>query len=101
MPKLIVIDSAGRHELAAPDGLSVMEVLRDADFPLSGECGGSLACATCHVVVETDWYDRLTEIGEAEEDMLDTAFNVTATSRLACQIRMDESLDGLTVRLPG
>jgi len=90
-----------RESLAAPEGLSVMEVLRNEGVSGIGECNGSLACATCHVVVDPGWYDRLDPMSEPEEDMLDTAFNVTATSRLCCKIILKADLDGLTVRLPG
>ncbi|MGQ9366527.1 2Fe-2S iron-sulfur cluster-binding protein [Azospirillum sp. ST 5-10] len=102
MPKLIVLTPRGdRREIEAARGLSVMEALRDADQLLAGECNGSLACATCHVVVDPAWFAAVGAPGEAEEDMLDTAFNVAATSRLACQIIVDDAMDGLTVRLPG
>lgn len=101
MPKLIVIDAAGNSQnIDAANGLSVMEVLREAGLPVAGECGGSLACATCHVYVDPGWYDKLPEKDEAEEDMLDTAFNLTATSRLSCQIKMGAETDGLIVSLP-
>ena len=67
---------------------------------IEGACDGSLACSTCHVIVEPDWAGRLEEASEDEEDMLDLAFNLTETSRLGCQIIMSEALDGLTVKLP-
>jgi len=102
MPKITVIEKDGsRQDIDAAAGLSVMEALRAADYPVYGECGGALACATCHVVIEEGWYARLPAPSEAEEDMLDTAFNLTATSRLCCQIPVGEDTDGLVVRLPG
>ena len=67
---------------------------------LEGACEGSLACSTCHVVVDGDWFDKLEEPSEDEEDMLDLAFGLTETSRLGCQIIMNDELDGLRVMLP-
>jgi 2Fe-2S ferredoxin len=89
-----------RKEVDAPLGLSVLEIAHKHGFDLEGACEGSLACSTCHIVVEPEWYDLLKEASEDEEDMLDLAFGLTATSRLGCQIIMSEELDGLTVRLP-
>ena len=89
-----------RKEVDAPLGLSVLEIAHKHGFDLEGACEGSLACSTCHVIVEPEWYDLLKEASEDEEDMLDLAFGLTATSRLGCQIIMSEELDGLTVRLP-
>jgi len=101
MPKLVFIERDGnRREVDAPLGLSVLEVAHRNDIDIEGACEGSLACSTCHVVVEPDWYDLLKEATEDEEDMLDLAFNLTNTSRLGCQIIITEELDGLTVRLP-
>src|SRR5207302_9227085 len=67
---------------------------------IEGACEGSLACSTCHVIVDPEWYDLLKEASEDEEDMLDLAFGLTATSRLGCQIIITEELDGLVVKLP-
>jgi 2Fe-2S ferredoxin len=101
MPKLVVIERDGtRKEIDAPEGLSVMEIAQQNGVDLEGACEGSLACATCHVIVEKDWFDKLEPSSDNEEDMLDMAFGVTATSRLGCQIRMSDELDGLTVSLP-
>lgn len=102
MPKMTFIEPDGsRREVDAPLGLSVLEVAHKHGFELEGACEGSLACSTCHVVVEPDWYDLLPDATEDEEDMLDLAFGLTKTSRLGCQIIVTEELDGLTVRLPG
>ncbi|HYD64328.1 ferredoxin family 2Fe-2S iron-sulfur cluster binding protein [Azospirillum sp.] len=102
MPKMTFIEPDGsRREVDAPLGLSVLEVAHKHGFDLEGACEGSLACSTCHVVVEPDWYDLLPDASEDEEDMLDLAFGLTKTSRLGCQIIVTEELDGLTVRLPG
>ncbi len=101
MPKMTFIKTDGsRVEVDAPVGLSVLEIAHRNDLDLEGACEGSLACSTCHVVVEPDWYDALAEATEDEEDMLDLAFGLTRTSRLGCQIIMTEELDGLTVSLP-
>jgi ferredoxin, 2Fe-2S len=102
MPKMIFVERDGtRREVDAPLGLSVLAVAHRHDIDIEGACEGSLACSTCHVIVDPDWYELLTEASEDEEDMLDLAFNLTQTSRLGCQIVITEELDGLTVRLPG
>lgn len=102
MPKMTFIEPDGtRKEVDAPLGLSVLEVAHKHGLDLEGACEGSLACSTCHVVVEPEWYDVLNEASEDEEDMLDLAFGLTKTSRLGCQIIITEELDGLAVRLPG
>jgi 2Fe-2S ferredoxin len=101
MPRIIFIEPDGnRREIDAPAGLSIMEIAHKYDVDLEGACEGSLACSTCHVIVEPDWYGRLQPAREDEEDMLDLAFGLTKTSRLGCQIIMTDALDGLTVRLP-
>ena len=101
MPKLTFIEPDGsRHDVDAPLGLSVLEVAHRNDIDLEGACEGSLACSTCHIIVDQDWFHRLPDITEDEEDMLDLAFGLTSTSRLGCQIIMTEDLDGLVVQLP-
>ena len=101
MPKMTFIAPDGtRKEVEAAEGLSVLEVAHRNKIELEGACEGSLACSTCHVVVAKDWYDKLAPATEDEEDMLDLAFGLTATSRLGCQIIMSKELDGLTVTLP-
>lgn len=102
MPKMVFVSADGstRMEVEAPVGLSVLEIAHRNDVDVEGACEGSLACSTCHVIVDPDWYDQLDEPTEEEEDMLDLAFGLTRTSRLGCQIRMTEELDGLTVTLP-
>lgn len=84
----------------APAGLSVLEIAHENDIDLEGACEGSLACSTCHVVVDPQWYEKLEEASEDEEDMLDLAFGLTHTSRLGCQIIMTDDLDGIVVSLP-
>ena len=101
MPKIAFIERNGtRREVEAPVGMSVMEIARRHDIDIEGACEGSLACSTCHVIVAPEWYGRLGEASEEEEDMLDLAFNLARTSRLGCQIIVTEELDGLTVQLP-
>jgi 2Fe-2S ferredoxin len=101
MTKMVFIDAHGvRHEVDAPAGLTVLEVARKHDLDLEGACEGSLACSTCHVIVDPEWIDALKEPSADEEDMLDLAFGLTKTSRLGCQIVMTPALDGLTVSLP-
>ncbi|MDF2095993.1 ferredoxin family 2Fe-2S iron-sulfur cluster binding protein [Aquibaculum arenosum] len=102
MPKMVFIERDGnRKEVEAPTGLSVLEIAHRNDVDIEGACEGSLACSTCHVIVEESWYDRLPEASEDEEDMLDLAFDLQKTSRLGCQLIITDELDGLTVRLPG
>jgi ferredoxin, 2Fe-2S len=101
MPKVIFVERDGtRREVEAPVGLSVLEIAHKHEIDLEGACEGSLACSTCHVVVDPEWYELLPDATEDEEDMLDLAFGLTKTSRLGCQIIITEELDGLTVRLP-
>ena len=101
MPKMTFVEPNGtRHEVEAPEGLSVLEIAHRNKIDLEGACEGSLACSTCHVVVAPEWYGKLIEASEDEEDMLDLAFGLTQTSRLGCQIILNKALDGLTVTLP-
>ena len=101
MPKLIFITpDHQRIEVDAPHGVSVMEIAHMHNVDLEGACEGSLACSTCHVIVENEFYDMIPAATEDEEDMLDLAFGLTPTSRLGCQIIMTDELDGLIVRLP-
>lgn len=102
MPRMtfIAADGSTRREVDAPVGLSVLEIAHRHDIDLEGACEGSLACSTCHVIVDPEWFDQLDQPSEEEEDMLDLAFGLTHTSRLGCQIRMSEELDGLVVTLP-
>ena len=101
MPKVVFVEKDGtRKEVDAPIGLSVLEIAHRNNIDLEGACEGSLACSTCHVIVDGEWYDLLPGATEDEEDMLDLAFGLTHTSRLGCQIIITEELDGLTVQLP-
>jgi 2Fe-2S ferredoxin len=101
MPKMTFIERNGiAREVDAPLGLSVLEVAHKHGVDIEGACEGSLACSTCHVIVDPSWYARLSKATEDEEDMLDLAFGLQATSRLGCQIVITPELDGLVVKLP-
>lgn len=101
MPKMTFILRDGTsREVEAPKGLSVLEVAHKHGVDIEGACEGSLACSTCHVIVDPAWIGRLADATEDEEDMLDLAFGLEKTSRLGCQIVISEALDGLIVRLP-
>ena len=101
MPRMTFIERDGtRREVDAPLGLSVLEIAHKHGIDIEGACEGSLACSTCHVIVDPEWYGRLAKATEDEEDMLDLAFGLQKTSRLGCQIVMTDALDGLVVRLP-
>ena len=101
MPKMtFILKDGSRKEVDAPLGLSVLEIAHRHGVDVEGACEGSLACSTCHVIVDKAWYDKLGEASEDEEDMLDLAFGLTHTSRLGCQIKITPELDGLTVSLP-
>ncbi|WP_341703805.1 ferredoxin family 2Fe-2S iron-sulfur cluster binding protein [Ferrovibrio sp.] len=101
MPKMTFIQPDGKRlDVEAPVGLSVLEIAHKHGIDIEGACVGSLACSTCHVIVDADWYGRLPAARPDEEDMLDLAFGLTRTSRLGCQLIMTPELDGLTVALP-
>ena len=101
MPKMTFIERDGAsREVDAPIGLSVLEIAHKHGVDIEGACEGSLACSTCHVIVDPAWFDGLVTPTEDEEDMLDLAFGLERTSRLGCQIVMSDALDGLVVRLP-
>ncbi len=101
MPKMVFIERDGTHkEVDAPLGLSVLEIAHRHGVDIEGACEGSLACATCHVIVDGEWFGKLAATTEDEEDMLDLAFDLQETSRLGCQIVMTDALDGLVVKLP-
>lgn len=98
--KVIFLEGEKEIEVEALVGLSILEVAHNNDIDLEGACEGSLACATCHVVLEDKIYNMLEEPEEAEEDMLDLAFGLTHTSRLGCQIILTKELDGMRIKLP-
>lgn len=93
-------DGENRTEATAEPGQSLLEIAQACGQPLEGTCEGQMACSTCHVIIDADWFDKLKTATEDEEDMLDLAAHVTRHSRLSCQIVLDDSLDGLTVRIP-
>jgi len=98
--KIIFIENNKEIEVEASVGLSVLEVAHENNIDLEGACEGSLACATCHVILEEKIYNILEQPAEAEEDMLDLAFGLTHTSRLGCQISLTKELNGMRVRVP-
>lgn len=102
MPRITFIEHTGaEHEIDAKPGLSLMEVAVNNSIPgIDADCGGACACATCHVYVDAAWTGQVGERGSLEESMLGFADTVAPSSRLACQIRLTDQLDGLVVRLP-
>ncbi|MBO6781775.1 MAG: ferredoxin family 2Fe-2S iron-sulfur cluster binding protein [Alphaproteobacteria bacterium] len=101
MPRMTFIDADGTSkEVDAPVGHSLLQIAWDNGIDIEGACEGAMACSTCHVVVDPDWFDRLDEPSEDEDDMLDLAPGLKPTSRLGCQILITEKLDGLVVYLP-
>jgi len=102
MPKITYIDAAGeKYEVEAENGSTVMEnAIRNGVPGIEAECGGACACATCHVYVDEAWRARTGEASAMEQDMLDFAFDVRPNSRLSCQIKVTENLDGLVVTTP-
>ena len=101
MVKITFIEKDGNEKVVdAPLGLSILEVAHKNDVDLEGACEGSLACSTCHIIVEPEFFDKLPSAREEEEDMLDLAFGLTQTSRLGCQIMVTSELEGLRIRLP-
>ncbi|WP_375289369.1 2Fe-2S iron-sulfur cluster-binding protein [Qipengyuania sp.] len=87
-------------EAEAAAGDILLGVAQAAGMPLEGTCEGQMACSTCHVIVAKEWFEKLAEASEEEEDMLDLAAGACRTSRLSCQIVLTEDLDGLTVTIP-
>ena len=87
-------------KIDAEDGLTLMEVARDNDLGIEGTCGGSISCCTCHVIIDAEWYKKVGPPNPDEEDMLDLAVDLQPTSRLGCQIEVNENLDGLVVTIP-
>ena len=102
MPKITYIEHGGKsHTIEVANGLSVMEGAVQNDIPgIDADCGGSMACATCHVYVKEEWFNKLPKKEDGEEDMLDMAFEPKKNSRLSCQLMISDQLDGLVVNLP-
>ena len=102
MAKITYITSDDKvHEIEVQNGLTVMEGAVQNNIPgIDADCGGGMACATCHVYVQDDWYDKLSSKEDGEEDMLDMAFEPKKNSRLSCQITVSDKIEGLVVHLP-
>ncbi len=94
-------DGETTRVIEADDGVTLLEAAQNDGQPLEGTCEGQMACSTCHVIVDAEWFPKLPKAREEEEDMLDLATGATRTSRLACQILLSAALDGLVVRIPG
>ena len=102
MTKIVYIEHSGKsHSINVQNGLTVMEGAIQNNIPgIDADCGGSMACATCHVYVKEEWFDKLPKKEDGEEDMLDMAFEPKKNSRLSCQLIVSDELDGLTVNIP-
>ena len=102
MPKITYIEHNGKiHSIEVANGLTVMEGAVQNNIPgIDADCGGSMACATCHVYVKEEWFNKLPKKEDGEEDMLDMAFAPKKNSRLSCQLMVSDQLDGLVVNLP-
>ena len=102
MTKIRYIEHNGKeHIVEVQNGLTVMEGAVQNDIPgIDADCGGSMSCATCHVYVKEEWYDKLPKKEMGEDDMLDQAYEPKSSSRLSCQIMVSDDLDGLSVYMP-
>jgi ferredoxin, 2Fe-2S len=102
MAKITYIENSGSsHTIEVANGLSVMEGAIQNDIPgIDADCGGGMACATCHVYVKEEWFNKLSRKEDGEEDMLDMAYEPSKFSRLSCQLIVSDELDGLVVSLP-
>ena len=102
MPKITYIEDNGKsHQIDVANGLTVMEGAIQNNIPgIDADCGGSMACATCHVYVKEDWFNRIPKKENGEEDMIDMAYEPNKFSRLSCQITVSDEIDGLVVQLP-
>ena len=102
MAKIKYIEHNGKsHTIDVANGLSVMEGAVQNNIPgIDADCGGSMACATCHVYVKEEWFDKLPKKEDGEEDMIDMAYEPSKFSRLSCQLTVSEEIDGLVVQIP-
>ena len=102
MPKITYIEHNGKsHTIDVANGLSVMEGAVQNNIPgIDADCGGGMACATCHVYVKEEWFDKLPKKEDGEEDMIDMAHEPNKFSRLSCQLSVSDEIDGLVVQLP-
>ena len=103
MPKINYITHDNKtHTIEVQNGLTVMEGAVQNDIPgIDADCGGGMACATCHVYVKDEWFDKINKKSEGEDDMIDQAYEPKKSSRLSCQIQVSPEIDGLEVHLPG
>ncbi len=99
--RFLKVDGSLDKEVEAAAGCVLLDIAQQAGEPLEGACEGQMACSTCHVIVDPKDFERLPPASEEEDDMLDLAWGVMRTSRLACQIILTEELDSLTVKMPG
>ena len=99
--RFLKVDGTLDKEVEAPAGSNLLDVAQEASQPLEGACEGQMACSTCHVIVDPEDFGRLPPASEEEDDLLDLAWGVARTSRLACQIVLTEELGTLTVKMPG
>ena len=102
MAKITYIENNNKeHIVEVPNGNTVMEGAVQNNIPgIDADCGGAMACATCHIYVDEKWYDKIKKKEDGEEDMIDMAFEANKLSRLSCQITVSDDLDGLIVRMP-
>tara|TARA_A100000164_G_scaffold130396_1_gene115568 strand:+ start:348 stop:668 length:321 start_codon:yes stop_codon:yes gene_type:complete len=102
MAKITYIEHNGeKHTVEVENGLSVMEGAVQNNIPgIDADCGGGMACATCHVYIGDEWFDKINKKSEGEDDMLDQAYEPKKNSRLSCQISVTDDLDGLTLEMP-
>ena len=102
MPKITYVENDGKsHTVEVDNGLTVMEGAVQNNIPgIDADCGGSMACATCHVYVKEEWFNKLPKKEDGEEDMLDMAYEPNKFSRLSCQLTVSDKLEGMIVNLP-
>lgn len=95
-----ILENGTEKTVETEEGSSVLEIAHTNEIDLQGACNGACACATCHVIVDKKYFEKLSPASPEEEELLDFAFGVAPTSRLACQIRITKELDGIKVRIP-
>ena len=102
MAKITYIEHNGKsHTIDVANGLSVMEGAVQNNIPgIDADCGGGMACATCHVYVKEEWFDKLPKKEDGEEDMIDMAYEPNKFSRLSCQLTVTDEIEGLVIKLP-
>jgi 2Fe-2S ferredoxin len=101
MPNVTFISKDGtKQTIDAEEGSSVLEIAKVHDVDLEGACNGALACATCHVVVDEESYEKLSKPTEVEEELIEFAYGAAPTSRLSCQVRVTKELDGIKIKIP-